>query len=57
MPASESPAQIRREREAERVRLKEVIAASRSLQQALGRYIEALRAKGDEPGAGQTLPD
>jgi hypothetical protein len=55
--ASESPAEIRRESEAERVRLEEVIAASRSRQQALERYIEALDAKGDAPGAGQTLPD
>lgn len=40
--ASESPAEIRREREAERVRLDEVIAASRGRQHALERYIEAL---------------
>jgi hypothetical protein len=54
---SESPAEIRREREAERVRLEEVITASSSRQQALERYIEALQEKEDAPDSEQTLPD
>ncbi len=53
---AESPAEIRREREAERVRLEQVITASISRQQALERYVEALDALGDAPGAEQTLP-
>ncbi len=55
--SSESPAQIRREREAERVRLEEVIAGSRSRQKALERYIEALDAKDDTSETPQALAD
>ena len=55
--SSESPAQIRSELEAERARLEEVIAASRSRQRALERYIEALDAKEGEPDPTQATPD
>ena len=55
--SSESPAQIRREREAERVRLEEVIASSRSRQKALERYIEALDAKDDTSETPPALVD
>ena len=55
--SSESPAQIRREREAERVRLEEVIASSRSRQKALERYIEALDAKDDTSETPPALAD
>jgi hypothetical protein len=55
--SSESPAQIRREREAERVRLEEVIAGSRSRQKALERYIEALDAKDDTSETPPALAD
>lgn len=53
--ASESAAEIRLEREAERVRLEQVITASRSRQRALECYIEALAARRDtpEPGPGE----
>jgi hypothetical protein len=54
--ASESPTQIRREREVERARLEEVIAVSRRRQQALERYLEALDAKEDAPDTPQTPP-
>jgi len=55
--SSESPAHIRREREAERVRLEEVIASSRSRQKALERYIEALDAKDDTSETPPALVD
>ena len=55
--ASESPAEIRRESEAERVRLEEVIAGSRSRQKALERYIEALDAKDDTSETPPALAD
>ena len=51
--ASESPAEIRREHEAERVRLEGVIADARSRQRALERYLEALGANGNMAGEGQ----
>ena len=51
--ASESPAEIRREREAERVRLEEVITASSNRQRALERYLEALAGAGGLPGPEQ----
>ena len=50
---AESPAQIRREREAERARLEEVITASSKRQRALERYLEALAGGGGLPGAEQ----
>jgi hypothetical protein len=55
--ASESPAEIRREREAELVRLEGVIADARSRRQALERYLEALDANGRAPGDGQVPPE
>lgn len=54
--ASESPAEIRREHEDERVRLEGVIADARSRQQALERYLEALDANGKAAADGEAPP-
>ncbi len=55
--ASESPTEIRREHEAERVRLEGVIADARSRQRALERYLEALGADRNVAGDGQAPLD
>ncbi len=53
---SETPAEIRLEREDERLRLEGEVATSRTLQQALERYIEALEAKDGESRTGLQTP-
>lgn len=50
------PEQLRRELEEERARLENVIAAARSSQKALERYLEALEADAGTPGATASLP-
>jgi hypothetical protein len=54
--ASESSEEIRREREEERIRLEDVINVSRSREQALERYLEALDGKVAAPGEGHGQP-
>ena len=57
LESTESRAEMRNDLEAERTRLEDVIADSRSRRQALERYIEALDGEKGEPDAARSLPD
>ena len=57
LESAESRAEMRDDLEAERTRLEEVIADSRSRQQALERYLEALDGEDGTPDAARSLPD
>ena len=57
LESAESRAEMRDDLEAERTRLEDVIADSRSRRQALERYLEALAGENGTPDAARSLPD
>ncbi len=57
LESTESRAEMRDDLEAERTRLEDVIADSRSRRQALERYLEALDGENGTPDAARSLPD